>query len=49
MLTVTFADHDGKTMLTLRQAVFDTATARDSHQGGWSSSMECLAEYLAKA
>jgi len=49
VLTLTFADHDGKTMLTLHQAVFESVTARDSHHGGWSSSMDCLAEYLATA
>lgn len=44
--TVTFEDLGGKTRLTLHQ-VFETETARDAHRGGWSSSMEVLAEYLA--
>jgi uncharacterized protein YndB with AHSA1/START domain len=49
LVTVTFADHGGKTLLTLRQALFESVTARDEHQGGWSSTLDCLAEYLATA
>ena len=47
LLTVTFEEHDGKTKLTLHQAVFESVTARDVHRGGWTSSLERLAEYLA--
>jgi len=47
LLTVTFEEHKGKTKLTLNQAVFESVTARDLHNGGWSSSMDRLAEYLA--
>ncbi len=47
LLTVTFEEHNGKTKLTLHQAVFESVTARDAHRGGWPSSLECLAEYLA--
>jgi hypothetical protein len=36
-------------MLTMHQAVFESVTARDAHQVGWTSSLECLAEYLATA
>ena len=49
LLTVTFEEHGGKTKLTLHQAVFESVTARDLHNGGWSSSLDRLAEYLAKA
>ncbi|MGH7865428.1 MAG: SRPBCC domain-containing protein [Candidatus Binataceae bacterium] len=48
LLTVTLEEHDGKTKLTLHQSVFESVTARDAHQGGWSSSLGRLAEYLAK-
>jgi uncharacterized protein YndB with AHSA1/START domain len=48
-LTVTLQEHDGKTKLTLHQAIFESVTARDAHCGGWSSSLDRLAEYLAKA
>jgi uncharacterized protein YndB with AHSA1/START domain len=47
LLTVTFEEHQGKTKLTLYQAVFESVTARDLHNGGWSSSIDRLAEYLA--
>ncbi len=47
LLTVTFEEHDGKTKLTLHQAIFESVTARDSHRGGWNSSLDRLAEYLA--
>ncbi len=48
-LTLTFEEHDGKTKLTLHQAIFESVTARDAHRGGWTSSLERLAEYLATA
>jgi uncharacterized protein YndB with AHSA1/START domain len=47
LLTVTFEEHQGMTKLTLHQAVFESVTARDSHRGGWTSSLERLVEYLA--
>ena len=49
LVTVSFAEHGAKTKLTLHQAVFESITARDSHQGGWTSSLDRLAEYVAKA
>ncbi len=47
MLTVTFEDLGGRTRLTLHQAIFESVTARDDHQRGWSGSLDQLAEYLA--
>jgi len=47
VLTLTFEEQQGKTRLTLHQTGFESVTARDAHRGGWSSSFECLAEYLA--
>jgi len=44
--TVTFEEHAGKTKLTLH-ATFESVTARDAHRGGWNSSFERLATYLA--
>jgi uncharacterized protein YndB with AHSA1/START domain len=49
LITVTFAEQGGKTKLTLRQAVFESVKERDSHRGGWNSSLDRLVEYLAKA
>jgi len=48
VVTVTFAEHGAKTKLTLHQAVSETVTARDLHQSGWASALDCLAEYLAQ-
>jgi len=50
MVTVTFEDLGAnRTRMTLRQEVFESVTARDLHNGGWSSSFDRLAEYLATA
>ncbi len=49
VLTVTFEEQGAKTKLTLRQAVFESATARDQHRGGWTSAFDRLAEYVVTA
>jgi len=49
LVTVTFAEHGGKTRLTLHQAVFHSVAARDSHQRGWTGCLERFGVYLAKA
>ncbi len=46
LVTVTFAEEDGKTRLTLRQVLFDTVEARDGHRAGWTSALEGFADYL---
>jgi uncharacterized protein YndB with AHSA1/START domain len=46
LVTVTFAELGKKTKLTLHQTIFESVAARDSHRGGWTSSLERLAEYL---
>jgi uncharacterized protein YndB with AHSA1/START domain len=46
-LTLLFEDVGGKTRLTLHNAIFESTTARDMHNDGWSSSLDCLADYLA--
>jgi uncharacterized protein YndB with AHSA1/START domain len=37
LITVTFADRNGKTLQTFHQTPFSTVTLRDSHIGGWNS------------
>ncbi len=48
LVTLTFAEQDGKTRLTLHQALFESATSRDLHSEGWGSTLDLLAEYVAK-
>ena len=47
LVTVTLADLDGKTRLTLHQTGFASVLAREAHHGGWISCFECLAEHLS--
>jgi uncharacterized protein YndB with AHSA1/START domain len=47
VVTVTFAEHGAKTRLTLHQGVFETMAARNSHKGGWTSTLQRLADYVA--
>jgi len=49
LVTVTFADLDGKTRLTLHQAPFQSVAARDLHRGGWTGCLERFIEHLADA
>lgn len=49
LVTVTFAEQDGKTRMVFHQAPFQSVGERDGHQGGWTSSFDRLTEYLAKA
>jgi uncharacterized protein YndB with AHSA1/START domain len=46
LVTVTFAEHDGKTRLTLHQGLFDSVESRNGHQVGWASCLERFADYL---
>ena len=47
IVTVSFAEHHGRTLLTLTQAIFETVAACDAHRQGWTSCLERFAEYLA--
>ena len=49
LVTVTFAEHGGKTKLTVHHAVFESVTIRDEHVRGWTEALDRLAQYLAKA
>lgn len=43
------AGTDGaRTKLTLHQAIFESESARDAHNGGWSETMDRLAAYVAR-
>lgn len=47
VVTLTFADQGGKTLMTFRQAPFQSVGERDGHRGGWTSSFERLDEFVA--
>ena len=47
LLTVLFEEHEGRTTLTLEQALFDPRKAREGAQGGWIEGLERLAAYVA--
>jgi len=49
LVTITFADQAGGTLLTLRQTGFLSADSRDGHQMGWNSTLDRLGEYLDSA
>lgn len=44
---ITLEEQGGKTRLTLHGSGFESQSARDSHYGGWNSTLDCLGEYLA--
>ena len=47
LTTITFADHDGKTKLTVHQTYsFESDSTRGAPQG-WAETLERLAEYVA--
>lgn len=48
LVTVTFEALGERTRLTLRQTRFESVNARDLHRGGWSSSLDRFADYLAE-
>jgi uncharacterized protein YndB with AHSA1/START domain len=49
LVTITFAERDGKTELTLRQSGFKSVESRDGHRYGWSSALDVLMDYLSEA
>lgn len=47
VVTVTFEAADGGTRMRLVQKPFESRDSRDSHNGGWSSSLDCLERLFA--
>lgn len=47
LVTLTFQPHGNGTRLTLHHEGFAAAERRDSHNGGWTSTLEKLKQYLA--
>ena len=48
LVTVTFADEDGKTRMTFRHEPFQSDGERDGHRGGWTSTFDRLDEHFAQ-
>ena len=46
LVTIGFADLDGKTEMTFTQTGFPAATDRDSHHEGWTSAFDDLAGFI---
>ena len=42
LVTITFREHDGKTVQTFHQTPFLSVERRDSHVGGWNSAFDKL-------
>jgi uncharacterized protein YndB with AHSA1/START domain len=49
LVTVTFAEHDGKTKVTVTASVPESLAERVGARQAWASSLDRLAEDLAKA
>jgi uncharacterized protein YndB with AHSA1/START domain len=47
VVTIHFADLDGRTGMSFHQGVFETIENRVGHEGGWTSCLERLAEFVA--
>lgn len=48
LVTIDFADRDGKTEMVFHQEIFETVASRDSHRGGWQETFNDLADYLTE-
>ncbi len=46
IVTVTFAEQGNKTLLTLRQANFESVAARDAHNFGWNSALTRFGQFI---
>jgi len=49
LITVTFADRGGRTLMTFHQAPFATASSLEGHRGGWGETFDRLVAHLARA
>jgi uncharacterized protein YndB with AHSA1/START domain len=47
LVTIALEEDGAGTILHLTHELFETEDSRDQHQGGWSSTLECLADLLA--
>jgi len=48
LVTITFAEQGGKTLMTFRQTPFQSHAERDGHRDGWTSVFDRLDEHLLR-
>jgi uncharacterized protein YndB with AHSA1/START domain len=48
VVAINFAARGRKTELTLHHGIFESIKARNAHEGGWTSCLDRLVEYVAK-
>ena len=48
LVTLNFADENGKTRMTFRQQNFRSDESRDGHEGGWTQSFARLNDFLGE-
>lgn len=46
LVTIDFAQRGKRTVMSFRQAVFDSVATRDSHRGGWGQAIDRLAAWV---
>ena len=46
LVTLTFLEQDGRTKMTLHQALFATEQFRNEHYGGWSECLDRLTDFI---
>lgn len=46
LVTITFEEQDGKTLMKFRQSPFKSVEDRDGHRDGWNESFDRLTAYL---
>ena len=49
LVTITFEDQSGKTLMQFSQGVFDTPEDCEGHRGGWESEFDQLATFVWRA
>lgn len=49
LVTITFVEQNGQTLLTFHHGMFDSVSSRDGHEKGWRGFFDHLSDYLLQA
>lgn len=49
LVTITFTEQGGKTVMCFHQGVFESVASRDAHDEGWRGFFDLLSDYLPQA